>query len=120
MTNKVSPDEFRRQWSRITAMAREEGRDPARLGSALYHNINISEDRQAALEETKAFLDMYYTAKFSPAFVEGWTIAGSPKQCVEGLRQYFDAGVDHVALRLGSWDQDRQLRRFIDEVAPAL
>jgi len=25
-----------------------------------------------------------------------------------------------VALRLGSWDQDRQLRRFIDEVAPAL
>ncbi len=120
MTNKVSPDEFRRQWSRITAMAREEGRDPASLGSALYHNINVNEDRQAALEETKAFLDTYYTAKFSPAFVEGWTIAGGPKQCVEGLRQYFEAGLDHVALRLGSWDQDRQLTRFIEEVAPAL
>ena len=26
-------------------MAREEGRDPAKLGSALYHNININEDR---------------------------------------------------------------------------
>jgi alkanesulfonate monooxygenase SsuD/methylene tetrahydromethanopterin reductase-like flavin-dependent oxidoreductase (luciferase family) len=120
MTNKVSPDEFRRQWTRITAMAREEGRDPAKLGSALYHNININENRQAALEETKAFLDTYYTAKFSPAFVEGWTIAGSPKQCVDGLRQYFDAGLGHVALRLGSWDQDGQLRRFIEEVAPAL
>ncbi len=45
MTNKLSPEEFRRQWSRITAMAREEGRDPAALGSALYHNININEDR---------------------------------------------------------------------------
>src|SRR6185503_14351205 len=47
MTNKVSPDQFRRQWARIAAMTREEGRDPARLGSALYHNININEDRQA-------------------------------------------------------------------------
>src|SRR6267142_1254893 len=53
MTNKLSPDEFRRQWSRIAAMTREEGRDPAKLGGALYHNININEDRQAALVESK-------------------------------------------------------------------
>ena len=35
MTNKLSPSEFRQQWARITAMAREEGRDPrtARPGS---------------------------------------------------------------------------------------
>jgi alkanesulfonate monooxygenase SsuD/methylene tetrahydromethanopterin reductase-like flavin-dependent oxidoreductase (luciferase family) len=120
MTNKVSPDEFRSQWARITAMAREEGRDPSRLGSALYHNININEDRQAALEESKTFLDTYYTSKFSPAFVEGWTVAGSPKQCVDGLRAYFEAGLGHVALRFTSWDQEGQLRRFLDEVAPAL
>src|SRR5215472_323104 len=69
MTNKLTPDEFRQQRSRIAAMAREEGRDPARLGSALYHNININEDRQAALEETKAFLDSYYTSNFKPDFV---------------------------------------------------
>ncbi len=119
MTNKLSPEEFRRQWARITAMAREEGRDPAQLGSALYHNININEDRQAALEESKKFLDTYYTSSFSPAFVEGWTVAGSPKQCVEQLRAYLEAGLDHVALRLTSWDQRGQLRRFLEEVAPA-
>ncbi len=120
MTNKLSPEEFRRQWARITAMAREEGRDPAQLGSALYHNININEDRQAALEESKKFLDTYYTSSFSPAFVEGWTVAGSPKQCVEQLRAYLEAGLDHVALRLTSWDQRGQLTRFLQEVAPAL
>ncbi|HXJ78936.1 MAG TPA: LLM class flavin-dependent oxidoreductase [Candidatus Methylomirabilis sp.] len=120
MTNKLSPDEFRRQWARITGMAREEGRDPGRLGSALYHNININEDRQAALEESKAFLDAYYTSKFSPAFVEGWTVAGSPKQCVAELRSYFEAGLGHMALRLTSWDQRGQLARFLGEVAPAL
>jgi alkanesulfonate monooxygenase SsuD/methylene tetrahydromethanopterin reductase-like flavin-dependent oxidoreductase (luciferase family) len=120
MTNKVSPDEFREQWGRIAAMAREEGRDPSRLGSALYHNINICEDRQAGLEESKAFLDAYYTSKFSPGFVEGWTVAGRPSECVEQLRAYFDAGVGHMSLRLTSWDQRGQLARFLGEVAPAL
>jgi alkanesulfonate monooxygenase SsuD/methylene tetrahydromethanopterin reductase-like flavin-dependent oxidoreductase (luciferase family) len=119
MTNKLSPDEFRRQWARVAALAREAGRDPAALGSALYHNLNINEDRSAALEESKRFLDTYYTAKFTPAFVEGWTVAGSPRQCVEQLRAYLDAGLSHLALRLTSWDQRGQLRRFLDEVWPA-
>jgi alkanesulfonate monooxygenase SsuD/methylene tetrahydromethanopterin reductase-like flavin-dependent oxidoreductase (luciferase family) len=119
MTNKLSPEEFRRQWARITAMAREEGRDPAILGSALYHNINVNEDRVAALAESKTFLDTYYTANFSAAFVEGWTVAGSPKQCVDQLRAYLEAGVSHIALRLTSWDQRGQLARFLTEVAPA-
>jgi alkanesulfonate monooxygenase SsuD/methylene tetrahydromethanopterin reductase-like flavin-dependent oxidoreductase (luciferase family) len=119
MTNKLSPDEFRREWGRIATMAREEGRDPARLGSALYHNININEDRQAALEESKAFLDAYYSSNFSPSFVEGWTVAGSPKQCIAELSAYFEAGVGHMALRLGSWNQRGQLARLLNEVAPA-
>jgi alkanesulfonate monooxygenase SsuD/methylene tetrahydromethanopterin reductase-like flavin-dependent oxidoreductase (luciferase family) len=120
MTNKVSPGEFRRQWARVEALAREEGRDPDRLGSALYHNVNINADRTAALAEAKAFLDRYYSASFSPAFVEGWTAAGSPARCIEELRAYFDAGLGHVAVRLASWDQRGQLQRFLAEVAPHL
>jgi alkanesulfonate monooxygenase SsuD/methylene tetrahydromethanopterin reductase-like flavin-dependent oxidoreductase (luciferase family) len=120
MTNKLSPEEFARQFGRIRAMAREEGRDPAALGSALYHNLNVNEDRQAGLEETKSFLDTYYSAKFSPAFVEGWTVTGDPKSCVEQFRRYFDAGLGHMAIRLSSWDQRGQLTRFLTEIAPAL
>jgi len=119
MTNKVSPDEFRAQWARIESLALEEGRDPAQLGSALYHNIHINEDRQTALEESKRFLDTYYTANFSAAFVEGWTAAGSPKQCIADLRAYLDAGLGHITLRLTSWDQRGQLQRFLNEVIPA-
>jgi alkanesulfonate monooxygenase SsuD/methylene tetrahydromethanopterin reductase-like flavin-dependent oxidoreductase (luciferase family) len=120
MTNKLSPSEFAEQFGRIRAMAREEGRDAAALGSALYHNINITEDRAAGLAEAKAFLDAYYSAKFSPQFVEQWTIAGPPKDCVEQLRAYFAAGLGHMALRLASWSQQAQLDRFLAEVAPAL
>lgn len=117
MTNKVSPRQFREQWAQITTMAREEGRDPGQLGSALYHNININEDRKAALEESKRFLDQYYTFNFSPAFVEGFTTAGSPKQCIEELRAYFDAGIQHITLRMASWNQVGQLERFVSEIA---
>lgn len=119
MTNKLSPSEFREQFGRVRAMAREEGRDPAALGSALYHNLNVNEDRQAALEESKKFLDAYYTANFSPKFVEQWTVAGPPEACVAQLRAYFDAGLGHMALRLASWDQQGQFSRFVNEVAPA-
>jgi alkanesulfonate monooxygenase SsuD/methylene tetrahydromethanopterin reductase-like flavin-dependent oxidoreductase (luciferase family) len=119
MTNKLSPAEFRAEFGRVRAMARAEGRDPAALGSALYHNININADRGKALEESKAFLDAYYTAKFTPQFVEQWTVAGTPRECVAELRAYFDAGVGHMALRLTSWDQQGQLTRFLGEVAPA-
>lgn len=120
MTNKLSPAEFAEQFGRIRAMAREEGRDPAALGSALYHNIIITEDRAAGLAEAKSFLDAYYSAKFSPQFVEQWTIAGPPKECVAQLRAYFAAGLGHMALRLASWQQQAQFERFLGEVAPAL
>jgi alkanesulfonate monooxygenase SsuD/methylene tetrahydromethanopterin reductase-like flavin-dependent oxidoreductase (luciferase family) len=120
MTNKVTPAQFREQWARIAQMAREEGRNPDALGSALYHNINITEDRAAGLAEAKSFLDAYYTAKFSPQFVEQWTIAGPPKECAAQLRAYHAAGLGHMALRLASWKQQAQLDRFLGEVAPAL
>lgn len=120
MTNKVTPQEFKSQWARVLAIAREEGRDPAKIGSALYHNININEDRKAALDESKAFLDKYYTSNFSMKFVEGFTTAGSPKQCIEELKSYFNAGLEHITLRMTSWNQTGHLQRFLREVVPAL
>ncbi len=119
MTNKVTPAEFKAQWSRIQEMARQEGRDPAKIGTSLYHNINIKGSRKEALEESKAFLDKYYTSNFSMKFVEGFTTAGSPQECIEELKAYFAAGLEHIALRMTSWDQTGQLNRFLNEVAPA-
>jgi alkanesulfonate monooxygenase SsuD/methylene tetrahydromethanopterin reductase-like flavin-dependent oxidoreductase (luciferase family) len=119
MTNKLSPTEFAEQFGRIRSMAKAEGREPAALGSALYHNLNVNEDRQAGLEESKKFLDTYYSTNFTAKFVEQWTISGDPKSCATQLRAYAEAGLGHMALRLSSWDQRGQLRRFLDEVMPA-
>jgi alkanesulfonate monooxygenase SsuD/methylene tetrahydromethanopterin reductase-like flavin-dependent oxidoreductase (luciferase family) len=119
MTNKISPRVFADQWGTIRGMAAEGGRDPAHLGNVLYHNININPDRTQALEESTRFLNAYYTANFTPAFVEAWTAMGTPAQCIEQLQAYFEAGVQEIAVRLTSWDQRRQLELFLNEVAPA-
>ncbi len=119
MTNKVTADEFKSQWSRIKAMAQQEGRDASKIGSALYHNINVNPDRKTALEESKAFLDKYYTANFSMKFVEGFTTAGSAEQCIAEFKAFFAAGIDHITLRMTSWDQTGQLQTFLEKVAPA-
>ncbi|HKX16645.1 MAG TPA: LLM class flavin-dependent oxidoreductase [bacterium] len=119
MTNKIPPRVFADQWRTIRGMAVEEGRDPAALGNVLYHNININANRAAALEESTKFLNQYYTANFTPAFVEAWTAMGTPAQCVDQFHAYFDAGVQEIAVRLASWQQRRQFNLFLSEVAPA-
>jgi len=39
---------------------------------------------------------------------------------IPGARLVRLAGVGHMALRFGSWDQVGQFKRFLGEVAPAL
>jgi alkanesulfonate monooxygenase SsuD/methylene tetrahydromethanopterin reductase-like flavin-dependent oxidoreductase (luciferase family) len=45
-----------------------------------------------------------------------WIAAGSPKQCVEQLRALRDQGATQIALRITSWDQERQYLRLLEEV----
>jgi alkanesulfonate monooxygenase SsuD/methylene tetrahydromethanopterin reductase-like flavin-dependent oxidoreductase (luciferase family) len=104
----------------LRRLAEEAGRDPRTIETHLYHNINLNDDRQAALEESKRFLDMYYTMDYSPRFVEGWTATGSAEQCIEHLRVYEELGFDEVTLRITSWDQFGQLERVMREVLPGV
>jgi alkanesulfonate monooxygenase SsuD/methylene tetrahydromethanopterin reductase-like flavin-dependent oxidoreductase (luciferase family) len=104
----------------LRRLAVDAGRDPATIETHLYHNINVNEDRQAAIDESKRFLDTYYTMNYSPEFVAGWTATGSPDDCVEHLRVYRDMGFDEVTLRMTGWDQFGQLERVTREVLPRL
>jgi len=104
----------------IRQQAREIGRDPGEIETSNYHNININEDRDAALAESKRFLDTYYSADFAMDYVDAWTATGSPEQCIEHLREYERLGFDEVTLRPTSWDQMGQLQRMMEEVLPHL
>lgn len=118
MTHSLSPALFAERWRAILAYASEQGRDAARLENCLYHNINVNEDREAALAETKRFLDAYYSANFTRERMEAWSALGSPEECVANLRSFRGTGVQRIALRLCSWDQRGQLDRVAREVLP--
>lgn len=118
-TSISDPDDVRWRLEDIRSQAVEMGRDPASIETHLYHNININEDRPAALDESKRFLDLYYSWDTPGERVHTWTAAGSVDECIRHLKEYEEMGIDEVTLRITSWDQMGQLERLINEVAPA-
>jgi alkanesulfonate monooxygenase SsuD/methylene tetrahydromethanopterin reductase-like flavin-dependent oxidoreductase (luciferase family) len=119
-TSLWDADDLRWRLADLDARARAAGRDPARLTKHLYHNINVNDDREAAIDESKRFLDLYYTSDFRREAVAGWTATGSVSQCVEHLLVYRELGFDEVTLRMTGWDQFGQLKRVTEEVIPRL
>ncbi len=118
MTVHLVPKMLADNWAKVAQFLREGGRDPARFPTMAYHNVNINEDRQAALEESKRFLDAYYGPVFSPAMVEAWTASGPPAACAEHLRQLGADGAKQVTLRITGWRQQEQFERLVNEVLP--
>jgi alkanesulfonate monooxygenase SsuD/methylene tetrahydromethanopterin reductase-like flavin-dependent oxidoreductase (luciferase family) len=86
---------------------------------AVYYNINVNEDHEAGLAESKRFLDAYYTTDFDRDFLECWVALGSPERCIKDIQGFIDAGATTITLRLAGYDQQHQYRRVTEEVLPA-
>jgi len=120
MTTRLAAGLARTNWSGIASALRQQGRDPDGFPTMAYHNVNLNPDRQAALEESKRFLDAYYGPVFSPQMVEAWTAAGTAKQCVSHLHELLAEGPKSVTLRITSWRQTEQFERLVGELLPLL
>ena len=118
MSANAFPGLFAAHWEKLAVYLKEAGKDPTTYPTIAYHNVNINPDRDAALQESKRFLDEYYGPVFAPAMVEGWTAAGTPKQCAQDLRAIARAGAKAITLRITSWDQAGQFQRLVHEVLP--
>ncbi|MGH7905215.1 MAG: LLM class flavin-dependent oxidoreductase [Candidatus Binataceae bacterium] len=120
MTTWKTPDEVKTSLEKIKVYAREAGR-PIQPGFevAIYYNINVNENREAALDESKRFLDAYYTMNFSRPMLERWVAVGSPAECIENIRHFAAAGATTITLRLTGYEQEKQFRRVTEEVLPA-
>jgi alkanesulfonate monooxygenase SsuD/methylene tetrahydromethanopterin reductase-like flavin-dependent oxidoreductase (luciferase family) len=120
MTTFFQPPDVRRSLEMIRGYAKDYGRT---LGDdfevCVYYNINVNEDREAALAESKRFLDAYYSVDYHRDALMAWVAMGSPKECIETLRTYADAGATTITLRLTGYDQRAQFKRVSDEVLSA-
>ena len=121
MTTGKTPDDLKASLEMIRGFAQEEGHAlPNNFEVCVYYNINVNEDREAALAESKRFLDSYYTTNYTREFLNVWVAMGSPERCVEDIRRYAEAGATTITLRLVGYDQKLQFKRVTEEVLPAL
>jgi alkanesulfonate monooxygenase SsuD/methylene tetrahydromethanopterin reductase-like flavin-dependent oxidoreductase (luciferase family) len=119
MTHSVSPEGLQKSWDFILKAGREHGRDMSHFDHVLYHHINVNDDRQQALADSKRFLDLYYTANYSKERLEAWLTYGSPRDCIEHLRRFKAHGCRRVTFRISTMaDPLHQLRRVVEEVLP--
>src|ERR671911_706819 len=116
-----TPESFAQHLSTIKGYAEEEGRDLGEnFEACLYYNINVGEDREAALDEAKRFLDAYYYTDYDRERLKRWVAYGPPEECVEQLQAFIEAGATTVTLRMAAYDQKSQFERVTREVLPAL
>jgi len=120
MTNQIELAKFQDYSRRLREMLIEERRDPAAFKTVLYYGVSVNRDRDQAFREAKAFLDAYYQKDFTRPGVEIWTACGPVEHCVERLRGFIQAGIDHITIRPIGEDLNRQFSFFLDDVLPAL
>jgi alkanesulfonate monooxygenase SsuD/methylene tetrahydromethanopterin reductase-like flavin-dependent oxidoreductase (luciferase family) len=120
MTTWKSPEDVATSLAMIRDYARATGHElKPDFEVAIYHNINVNEDRDRAFSESKRFLDSYYSVDYRQDRLELWVAAGSPTQCIHSLKRYVDAGATTIMLRVTGYDQKHQFRRVTEEVLPA-
>src|SRR6516164_7051121 len=120
MTTFKSAEDVQTSLAMIRGYSREMGHElKPGFEVAIYHNINVNEDRDGAFAESKRFLDSYYSVDYRQDMLRLWVAAGSPAQCVQSLQRYVDAGATTILLRVTGYDQKRQFKRVTEEILPA-
>jgi len=120
MTNQIELAMFQDYRGRLREMLVEEGRDPEQFKTVLYYGVSVNRDRDQAFRQAKTFLDAYYQKDFTRPGVEIWTACGPVEHCVDCVRGFINAGVDHVTIRPIGDDLKYQLNIFLQDMVPAL
>ena len=106
--------------SEIRAYGEEEGRNVTDdFEVAVYYHINVNDDYEAALNESKQYLNDYYTQDYDRDFVDMWVALGSAQRCIAEIQAFIEADATTILLRLAGYDQKALYRRVTEEVLPA-
>jgi len=112
-----SPLEFAQAIQKVKAYSQEYDRSVDNLEAAFYMTVNIDHNEQRALENSDAFINMYYGINIWQNLWGPW---GSPKSIANRINEYTKAGATTIIVRFASLDPITQLKLFINEVIPQL
>ena len=110
-----TPDEFSQVIAQVEAKAAELGRDPARFDQTFYLTVNVDSDLDRGRRDAEDFLTAYYGAEI---WGTRWGPFGGTERVAERMAEYADAGARTLVVRLATYDPERQLDVFLEEVAP--
>lgn len=109
------PDEYAKVISRVQYHAEQAGRSPDELERSFYMTVNIGRDADECTLEADRFLNLYYGMNM---WGDRWGPYGPSELIAERMRRYEAAGAETMIVRFASFDQERQLSLFLEEIAP--
>jgi probable F420-dependent oxidoreductase len=111
---------FKEKLSLLRKLIRRAKRDPADVTPAISFRTVISTDSEEVKKQMKR-LSMRQRYVHPIIGVEGRTICGTPKECVDEIRKYVKAGARHIAVGIQPTDKTLEgLELYSEEVIPAL
>jgi probable F420-dependent oxidoreductase len=106
----VSPESFAAGLAEVRAHAEAAGRDPSAIAAAVVCPALVGDDAEARLA---AHLEERYGMTVGPHLVDRYCVAGSPEGCAARVRDYADAGAEHVIFNIGCAAGDE----FLDQAS---
>lgn len=114
------PEEVVEQVAMLRATADRMGQDFSRFTVSYQVTMNIGESQEDARESFGQYISSYYPELSKSVDLGNWGPVGKPETILDWFRQFRAAGVDHFICRFADLDQFGQVRRFANEVLPAL
>ncbi|MFF1482258.1 LLM class flavin-dependent oxidoreductase [Streptomyces sp. NPDC058301] len=116
------PADYATGLAEVREAAKQAGRDPAGLASALFVSVLLAETPAEGRRGLEAYSRANYKMELDQLETIQALTAGPPEHVVAYLRRYVDAGARHLVIRIGALDlatQTEQLERLA-ELLPQL
>lgn len=110
-----TPEEYSQLVQKVRAIHAELGRDTERFETTFYMTVNLNSDQKQAEKEAIDWLTRYYGAEI---WGTRWGPFGEPDRVKERMAEYVEAGAQTLIVRFASFEPQRQLDIFLEQVAP--
>ena len=111
-----TPEEFSQVVRQVEEKAVELGRDLGSLEKTFYLTVNMDPDLAKAEADAVKWLTGYYG---SDIWGVRWGPFGGPERVAERIAEYVAAGAGTIVVRFASFEPEKQLDIFLNQVAPA-
>ena len=117
IAGSVGAEGFKKNWGLVQDAARRAGRDPGAIAKAALVHTCVDQDKERAVRATTAAITRYYGRLLFD--IENVLAVGPPDHCANRLREYYEAGADHLIVVPVTTDPG-MLDLFAQKVIPAL